>query len=87
MNTAARDVMHMPKAIRPPGFFKRILYWIMDWDDEATIEEGLRRLRTKRRFLQALTPEQMEHIRNYDGPEYLGAPITERELRRIVRRR
>lgn len=78
--------MYMPKAIRSPGLFKRILYWIMDWDDEATLEEGRRRLRHARRFLQTLTPEQLEFMRNYDGPENLGPPITRRQLRRIVKR-
>jgi hypothetical protein len=76
-----------PAALRQPGLMKRILYWIMDWDDEATLEEGRRRLRSAPGFFASLTPEQREIIRNYDGPENLGPPITERELRRIVGRR
>ena len=83
---SAHDVLHAPATIRPPGLLKRILYWILDLDDEATIEEGLRRLRRHRGFLASLTPEQLEALRNYDGPENLGPPLTKREQRDLERR-
>lgn len=85
METSTQAVTQASKAIRPPGLFKRIVYWIMDWDDEATLEEGRRRMQSAPGFLESLTPEQLEYLRNYDGPENLGPPITERQLRRIVR--
>jgi hypothetical protein len=66
--------------------FKRILYWILDLDDEATLEEGRRRMWSRPGFFASLTPEQLEMIRNYDGPENLGPPLTRRERRDLERR-
>lgn len=82
MNTVA----HGP-ASHPPGLFKRVLYWIMDWDDEATLEEGRRRLRSAPGFFASLTPEQLEYLRSYDGPEYLGPPATGRNRRFLLENR
>jgi hypothetical protein len=86
MKTSTSAATDSPQAIRRPGFFKRILYWILDLDDEATLEEGRRRLRSARRFLPSLTPEQLEFMRTYDGPEVHGPPLTRRERRDLERR-
>ena len=71
---------------RKPGFFKNLLYWIMDWDDPAFLEEGVRRMRSAPRYFDTLSPEALEYIRNYDGPENLGPPLTRRERRDLERR-
>jgi hypothetical protein len=68
------------------GFFKNLLYWILDWDDEITLAQGWERMRNSPGFFDSLTPEQLEMIRNYDGPENLGPSFTEPQLRRIVKR-
>lgn len=68
------------------GFFKNLLYWILDWDDEITLAQGRDRMRNSPGLIDSLTPEQLEYIRNYDGPENLGPRFTERQLRRIVKR-
>jgi hypothetical protein len=87
MATSTHAVTHYaPKAIRRPGIFKRIVYWIMDWDDEAFMEEGLRRMRSAPGFFASLTPEQLEFMRTYDGPEVHGPPLTQRERRDLERR-
>lgn len=65
---------------RRPGFFKNLLYWIMDWDDEAMLEERLRRMNPGSSFLDSLSPEDLEFIRAYDGPEVLGPPPATRSL-------
>jgi hypothetical protein len=86
MKTSATAAREVPGAIRPPGLFKQILYWILDLDDEATLEEGRRRMWSRRGFLASLTPEQLELMRNYDGPEVHGPPLTRRERRDLERR-
>ena len=75
-----------PSAVRRPGFFKNLLYWILDLDDPATLEEGRRRLRSAPRYFDTLSPEALEYIRNYDGPENHGPPLTRRERRDLERR-
>jgi|GEM_PF-2903037 len=76
-----------PVHATPPrrGFFTRVLHWILDIDD-ITPEEARNRMRSSPGFFASLTAEQLEMMRNYDGPENLGPPITERQLRRIVKR-
>lgn len=86
MKTNATAVTGAPGAVRPPGLLKQVLYWILDLDDEATLEEGRRRMWSRRGFLASLTPEQLEMMRNYDGPENLGPPLTKRERRDLERR-
>jgi hypothetical protein len=86
MKTNATAVTDAPGALRPPGLVKRIIHWILDLDHEATLEEGRRRLRNARRFLPSLTPEQLEFMRSYDGPENLGPQLTRRERRDLERR-
>lgn len=75
-----------PPAVRPPGFFKNLLYWLLDLDDPATLEAGIRRARSAPRYFESLSPEAMEYIRNYDGPENHGPPLTRRERRALERR-
>lgn len=67
------------------GFFKNLLYWILDLDD-ITPEEARQRMRSSPGPLASLTPEQLEMIRNYDGPENFGPPLTKRERRDLERR-
>lgn len=73
-NTVLADV-----PARRPGFFKNLLYWAMDWDDEALLEERLRRMNPGSSFLDSLSPEDLEFIRTYDGPEVLGPALTRRD--------
>jgi hypothetical protein len=68
------------------GLFKNLLYWVLDWDDEITLAQGRERMRNSPGLIASLTPEQLEMIRNYDGPENLGPQFTEHQLRRIVER-
>lgn len=69
-------VAHASEPIRSHGLLKRILYWILDLDDEATLEEGRRRMWSRAGFSPPPTPEQLEMIRRYDGSEHLGLPLT-----------
>lgn len=78
MSNDAEAAPPTPEHLRQPGLFKRILYWILDLDDEATIEEGRRRLRNAPGFFVSLTPEQLEYLTTHEGPDYLGPPITKR---------
>lgn len=80
--TAAPPV---PAAPRRRGLIMRILGWILDIDD-ITPEEARQRMRSKPGLLASLTPEQLEFIRNYDGPENLGPPLTRRERRDLEKR-
>lgn len=74
------------RTARNPGFFKNLLYWIMDWDDPAFLEEGIRRMRSAPRYFASMSPETLEYLRNYDGPENHGPPLTRRERRDLERR-
>jgi hypothetical protein len=76
--TTATNPLHA--APRPRGFFARALYWLLGMDD-ITPEEARERMRNGRGFFASLTPEQMEIIRTYDGPENFGPPLTRRERR------
>ena len=49
-------------------------------------EEIRRRIRSKPGIIESLTPEALEYLRNYDGPEVHGPPLTERERRDRERR-
>lgn len=61
---------------RKQGLLKGIIHWVLDIDD-ITPEEARERMLRGRSFLDSLTPEQLEYLRNYDGPEYLGPPDPE----------
>lgn len=86
MTTQVTVAAPAPRRLGVRGFFKNLLYWILDLDDETTLEEGRARLRNSPSFFASLTPEQMEMIRNYDGPENFGPPLTKRERRDLERR-
>jgi hypothetical protein len=86
MKTAATTATNPAHAApRRQGFFKRILYWILDIDD-ITPEEARERMRNSPGFFGSLTPQQLEMLRNYDGPENFGPPLTKREGRDLERR-
>lgn len=87
METGTQAMTRGPETIRRPSFLKRVLYWILDLDDEDFMEEGHRRMRNSPGFFASLTPEQMEYLRNYDGPEYLGPPLTKRNRRFLLQER
>jgi hypothetical protein len=63
MRISTDAMMHTTETVRPHGFFKRLLFWIMDWDDPAFIEEGRRRLYRSRNLFDTLPPEALEHLR------------------------
>lgn len=65
------------------GFFKNLLYWILDIDD-ITPEEARERMRKGRGFLDSLTPEQLEYLRTHEGPDFLGPPLTKRNRRFLL---
>jgi hypothetical protein len=59
----------------------RLLIWLRDWlldIDYLTPEEARRRMRSKPGFFASLSPEAREFIKNYDGPENLGPPLSKR---------
>jgi hypothetical protein len=49
-------------------------------------EEIRRRIHSKPGIIESLTPEALEYLRSYDGPEIHGPPLTERERRDLERR-
>lgn len=74
------------RAARRRGFFRNLIDWIRDIDylDPDEVREYMAGRRSS--FLDSLTPEQLESLRNYDGPENLGPPLTKRERRDLERR-
>jgi hypothetical protein len=86
MELGATLVTHTPTAAGKPGFFRNLLYWLLDIDDPAFLEAGVQRMRNAPGFLDSLSPEALEHIRSYDGPENLGPPLTRRERRALEQR-
>jgi hypothetical protein len=49
-------------------------------------EEIRRRIRSKPGIIDSLSPEALEYLRNYDGPENSGPPLTRRERRLLAER-
>ncbi len=45
-----------------------------------SLEEGRRRLRSLPDFFASLSPEALEMIKNYEGPEFLGPPDSKFKL-------
>lgn len=78
MTTRATPMTHPSQAARSPGFFRNLVYWLLDLDDEATLQAGLRRMRSTRGYFASLPPEALAYSRIYDGPENLG-PLTKPE--------
>ena len=54
------------------GFFKNLLYWIMDLGRARHLEERIRRRRVRPATLRRCRPRALEYLRNYDGPENHG---------------
>ncbi|WP_420130398.1 hypothetical protein [Longimicrobium sp.] len=77
----ARPIVR-PRGIR--AFFKNLLYWILDWDDEITLAEGRQRMRNSPGFYGSLTPEQREFLRTHEGPDFLSPPLTRRNRRFLL---
>jgi hypothetical protein len=76
----------VPPRPRKRGLIANIIGWILDIDD-ITPEEARERMRLGSGFFASLTPEQQEYARNYDGPEYLGPPVTWRNRRFLLKER
>jgi len=47
---------------------------------EPSLEEGLRRLNALPDFFSTLSPEAIEAIKNFDGPEVMGPPDSKFKL-------
>jgi hypothetical protein len=82
--------MKLPTAIlnasplpRLRSLFIRVFGWLLDLDD-ITVEEARERMLSQPSLIASLSPEALESIRTYDGPEVLGPPPTRRELRRAA---
>jgi hypothetical protein len=73
MKTIPTATTRAGSAPRRQGLLRGIIHWVLDIDDIAP-EEARERMSRGRSFLDSLTPEQLEYLRNYDGPEYLGPP-------------
>jgi hypothetical protein len=76
----------LPKRRGIRGFFKNLLYWILDIDD-ITPEEARERMRNSPGFFGSLTPEQLEYLRTHEGPDYLSPPLTKRNRRFLLEQR
>ena len=71
-----------PRKAKSPNFLIRLRNWLMDWDDDdLTREEMRRRMRSRPGLYASMSPETLEYLRNYDGPEVHGPPPTGRERR------
>jgi hypothetical protein len=65
------------------GFFARIR---RAFGLEAPSREEIRqRIRSKPGIIESLSPEALEYLRSYDGPEVHGPPLTKRERRDLER--
>ena len=66
-----------PRSVKAPNLLARLFNWLMDRDDEdLTREEMRRRMRSRPGLYASMSPETLEYLRNYDGPEFLGPPQT-----------
>lgn len=82
---ALTSITHVPPPTRSPGLLVRILGWLLDLDD-VTPEEARRRMRSRPGLFASMSPEDLEYVRGYDGPENSGPPLTRREQRHLERR-
>lgn len=80
MKTSTTIASPVPPAARTPGLLARLRDWLWDLDDLSP-EEARRRMRSKPGFLATLSPEVLEELRSYDGPENMGPPLTRKERR------
>jgi hypothetical protein len=75
----------VPHAIAPPlGMLARIRRALNL--EPPSREEIRRRVRSKPGIFDSLSPEALEYLRNYDGPENSGPPLTRRERRLLAER-
>lgn len=61
-----------PAADRKEGIRARVVSWLLD--DAPPREEARRRIRSRPGLIASLSPEALEYIRSYDGPENMGPP-------------
>lgn len=77
-NAIAREKMRP----RPRGVFRRFASLGRDVPDPPiSIEEIRRRLRSVPSFFDTLSPEALEVIRNWKGPEVMGPPDSKYRLK------
>lgn len=86
MNAISTATPPMGSTPRRQGLLKGIVHWVLDIDD-ITPEEARERMSRGRGFLDSLTPEQLEYLRTYDGPESLGPPAPEPRRGALTRAR
>jgi hypothetical protein len=79
-NTTTAIAPPAAQAARSTGWLARLRDWLWDLDDLSP-EEARRRMRSKPGFLGSLSPEVLDELRRYDGPENLGPPLTRKERR------
>jgi hypothetical protein len=85
VNTTTPLVSPSPQAVPARGLFTRI-WRALAFFQEPSIEEGLRRMGRRPGPLDSLSPEALERLRTYDGPENSGPPLTKRERRDLEER-
>lgn len=83
MKTSVSTLARPAQAMRSRGLVARIRAWLLD---EVTAEEARQRLHGKPGYFASLSPAALEYMRNYDGPEVHGPPLTTRERRDLERR-
>lgn len=71
MKNAFSSIDAAAKPRRTRGLFARLRDALVDG---PTREEARRRLQSKPGFFASLSPETLEYIKVYDGPENLGPP-------------
>jgi hypothetical protein len=83
MKTAVSTMARPAQAMPSRGLVARIRAWLLD---EVTAEEARQRLQGKSGYFALLSPEAVDYMRNYDGPEVHGPSLTKRERRDLERR-
>lgn len=73
------SALDAPATAKPPSrsLVERLRHWLEN-HDAPTREEAWRRINSKPGFISSLSPEALEYIKNYDGPEDMGPPHPER---------
>ncbi len=84
MKSSVSALVRPAHAMRSRGLVARLRAWLLD---EVTAEEARQlRLQGKPGYFSSLSPQAVEYMRNYDGPEVHGPPLTKRERRDLARR-
>jgi hypothetical protein len=76
MRTGSTAMPQSLSAARSPGFFRNLLYWLLDLDDATALEQGRRRLRAAPGFFATLPPGALAYARSYRGPENHGPRLS-----------